>query len=136
MSLDHAQGRRHGGVVGGPILFFKIAARQPPAEPLGADRPCLAVAIDIEIGITITIGCVEEFSLGRQSYKFIGLRSPLLALFLDGAGAVASSLARVALGRPRLLSSIGLGLLPLFFRIPFRAIDHFAALSFMRSRRS
>src|SRR5262245_54617457 len=52
---------------------FEELARQPPAEALGADRPSLPMAVDVEVREACAVRRVEQFRRSRQVNQNVGL---------------------------------------------------------------
>ena len=77
-----------------PVSSKKRRASQR-LNHLVADRPGLAMAIDLQIGVAGAIGCVEQVSLGRKADQDVGLlgRSPPVSP-LSSARTLSSSVTR------------------------------------------
>jgi hypothetical protein len=59
LGLDHIQRRLQGLGTRRALCRLEVAAGQPAAEALGADRPCLTVVVDVEVGEAGPIRGVE-----------------------------------------------------------------------------
>src|SRR5262249_7999356 len=79
--LDHIEGRLQGLRTRCSLRRLKEAARQPAAEALGAGRPGLSVAVDVEIGEAGVIRGMEQLGRLRQPDQDVGLLRLLLIVF-------------------------------------------------------
>ena len=59
LGLDHVKRRLQGFRTRRAARFLEEAPRKPTPETLGADRPGLAMAVDVEVGISAAVRCVE-----------------------------------------------------------------------------
>src|SRR5262249_58557361 len=77
LGLDHIERRLQGFRTRRSLRRLKKAARQPAAEALGADRPGLSVAVDVEIGEAGAIRGMGQLGRLRPPYPGGGpLRAP------------------------------------------------------------
>ena len=67
--------------LGAPPRRLEEAARQPAAEALGADRPGLAMAVDVEVGEAGAVRRVEQLGGLREVDQDVGLRRAAPARF-------------------------------------------------------
>ena len=74
LRLDHVERRLQRLGTRRALRRLEEAARQPAAEALGADRPGLPVAVDVEIGEAGSVGRMEQFGRLREVDQDIGLR--------------------------------------------------------------
>ena len=74
LGLDHIQRRLQRLRTRRAFSRLEEAPRQPAAEALGADRPGLAVAVDVEIGEAGSVRRVEQFGGLREFDQNVGLR--------------------------------------------------------------
>ena len=87
LGLDHVQRRLQRLRTRRAVRLLEEAARQPAAEALGADRPGLAMAVDVEIGEAGAVGGVEQFGGCASSIRMsacVGPRPRVAAFLGDG----------------------------------------------------
>jgi hypothetical protein len=73
LRLDHVQRRLQRLGTWRALGRLVEAARQPAAEAPSADRPSLAMAVDVEIGEGAAVRGVEQLGRPRQVNQYIGL---------------------------------------------------------------
>ena len=80
--LDDIQSRVQSFRVRSTVFLFVVLPREPLLEPLAANRPSLAMPIDVQIHETSAIGCVEQKQVACEADEDVRLARPATA---DGA---------------------------------------------------
>lgn len=86
--LDHIQSRLKSFRTRCAARLLEVAAGEPAAKTFGANRPCLAMAVDIEVGEAGAVRRVEQFGGLGDADQDIGLLGTapacITAFFADG----------------------------------------------------
>jgi hypothetical protein len=74
LGFDHVERRLQRLRIRRAIGLVKEGARQPTCEAFRADRPRLAMTVDVEIGVAGPVRYMEQIDGLRESEQYVGLR--------------------------------------------------------------